>query len=64
MDIPPPDPKTMLSRWMEWEKGELPPGELIKHLKIAGLRTLLEDLTAAAASDEPATGETIGDLLG
>ena len=39
---PPPDPAKLLSFWMEWEKGETPPGRVIANLKTAGLRELLE----------------------
>lgn len=55
----------MLSRWMEWEAGELPPGDLIKHLKLAGFRELIQDIVSGIeTTTEAATGETIGDLLG
>lgn len=39
---PPPDPAKLLAAWMEWEKGETPPGKVISNLKTAGLRELLE----------------------
>jgi len=61
MEIPPPDPRKLLDHWMEWEKGETSPGELMKQLKMGGMRELLEGLVAGA---EPASGETIGDVLG
>ncbi len=41
-DRPPPDPQTLLSYWMEWERGETPPGRVMANLKTAGLRDLLE----------------------
>jgi hypothetical protein len=44
MDLPPPDPKKLLGYWMEWEKGETPPGRVISNLKTAGMRELLEQL--------------------
>jgi hypothetical protein len=44
---PPPDPAKLLAHWMEWEKGEIPPGRLISNLKTAGLRELLEATVAA-----------------
>ncbi len=44
MNRPPPDPNKLLAYWMEWEKGETPPGRVIANLKTAGLRDLLEDL--------------------
>lgn len=60
MEIPPPNPQKLLDHWMEWEKGEIPPGELMKQLKVHGMRQLLEDIVEAA---EPG-GETVGDVLG
>jgi hypothetical protein len=50
MDVPPPDPQKLLASWMEWERGEVPPGRVMSNLKTAGLRTLLEQLAAAASS--------------
>ncbi len=32
----------MLDTWMQWERGETTPGQVLKELKIAGLRELLE----------------------
>lgn len=61
MEIPPPDPRKLLDHWMEWEKGEISPGELMKQLKMGGMRQLLEDMVASA---QPGDGETIGDVLG
>ena len=52
-DRPPPDPQRLLAYWMEWEKGETPPGRVISNLKTAGLRDVLEQL--AAAQDQPQT---------
>ncbi len=46
MDVAPPDPQKLLSLWMEWEKGETPPGRVLANLKTAGLRELLENLAA------------------
>jgi hypothetical protein len=54
MDRPPPDPSKLLADWMEWEKGETPPGKVISNLKTHGLRDLLESLTAALSADAPA----------
>lgn len=42
MDRPPADPKKMLDVWMQWERGDTTPGQVLKELKIAGLRELLE----------------------
>ena len=47
MDRPPPDPAKLLAFWMEWERGDTPPGRLISNLKIAGLRELLESILAS-----------------
>jgi hypothetical protein len=42
MDRPAPDPAKLLSHWMEWERGETPPGQVMSRLKTGGLRRLLE----------------------
>jgi len=47
MDKPLPDPSKLLVDWMEWEKGETPPGKVMSNLKTHGLRDLLESLAAA-----------------
>lgn len=49
MDRPPPDPDKLLADWMEWEKGETPPGKVISNLKTHGMRELLESLVEAQA---------------
>ena len=54
MDRPAPDPAKLLSYWMEWEKGETTPGEVMKQLKVGGLRDLLEAMVEASA--ESTTG--------
>jgi hypothetical protein len=54
MDRPPPDPSKLLADWMEWEKGETPPGKVISNLKTHGMCDLLESLTAALSADAPA----------
>jgi hypothetical protein len=46
-DRPPPDPSKLLASWMEWEKGETPPGRVITNLKSGGLREVLESLVRA-----------------
>ncbi len=51
MDRPAPDPSKLLADWMEWEKGETPPGKVISNLKTHGLRDLLETLSAAQGAD-------------
>jgi hypothetical protein len=62
MDQPPPDPTKLLGAWMEWERGETPPGRVMSNLKIAGMRELLEELVAqgTVAAAEPASGRTGG----
>ncbi|HEX9995100.1 MAG TPA: hypothetical protein VGB14_19405 [Acidimicrobiales bacterium] len=47
MDRPPPDPRALLSTWMEWERGESTPGRVLASLKTAGMRELLDNLVAA-----------------
>lgn len=46
-DRPPPDPEKLLAFWMEWERGETPPGRVMSNLKTGGLRELLESTVAA-----------------
>ena len=50
---PPPDPKKLLAYWMEWERGETPPGRVMSNLKTAGLRELMEQLVAAQQGSVP-----------
>ena len=45
---PPPDPVKLLASWMEWERGDTPPGRVMADLKKAGMRDLLEQLAADA----------------
>lgn len=46
MEKPPPDPTKLLAHWMEWERGETPPGRVMSNLKTDGLREVLEALVA------------------
>jgi hypothetical protein len=46
-DRPPPEPEKLLGFWMEWERGETPPGRVLANLKTGGLRDLLESTVAA-----------------
>jgi len=46
MDRPPPDPKKLLAFWMEWERGETTPGEVMKNLKHGGIRDILESMVS------------------
>jgi hypothetical protein len=48
METPPVDPQKLLAHWMEWERGETPPGRVLANLKTGGLRDVLEDLAAVA----------------
>jgi hypothetical protein len=50
---PPPDASKLLAQWMEWERGDSQPGELVKNLKRGGLRELLEEI--AGPAKDPAT---------
>jgi hypothetical protein len=56
MDRPPPDPAKLLVAWMEWERGETPPGRVMSNLKTGGMRDLLEGLAAQAAGDPSGGG--------
>jgi hypothetical protein len=49
-DRPPPDPEKLLADWMEWERGETMPGRVMSNLKTHGLRELLDELAAKAAT--------------
>jgi hypothetical protein len=49
MDAPSPDPAKLLAHWMEWERGETPPGRVMSSLKTGGQRVLLEALVAEGA---------------
>ena len=51
---PPPDPQKLLAQWMEWERGETPPGRVMSNLKTGGLRDVLE--TLVQAQQEQAAG--------
>jgi hypothetical protein len=51
-DRPPIDPAKLLAFWMEWEKGETPPGQVMANLKTGGLKELLEELTTALRTVE------------
>ncbi|HET6964640.1 MAG TPA: hypothetical protein VFH58_07675 [Acidimicrobiales bacterium] len=56
MDRPPPDPTKLLEAWMEWERGETPPGRVMSTLKTGGLRDLLEQLAAASTGGGAGAG--------
>jgi hypothetical protein len=45
-----PSPEKLLAFWMEWERGETPPGKTMANLKTYGLRDLLEQWVGEAAS--------------
>ncbi|MEY2422387.1 MAG: hypothetical protein QOI95_2454 [Acidimicrobiaceae bacterium] len=48
METPAPEPVKLLAYWMEWEKGDTPPGRVMSNLKTAGMKELLEQLVAQA----------------
>jgi hypothetical protein len=50
VDRPPADVAKLLAYWMEWERGEVPPGRVMSNLKTGGLRELLEQLSATSKS--------------
>jgi hypothetical protein len=54
-DRPPPDAGKLLAHWMEWEKGNAVPGDLVKNLKRGGLREFLEEAVAAGPTADPAS---------
>jgi hypothetical protein len=49
METRPVDPHKLLEHWMEFERGETPPGRVLANLKTGGLREVLEQLASAAA---------------
>jgi hypothetical protein len=55
METPPPDPHKLLAHWLEWERGETPPGRVLSNLKTGGLRPVLEALVAQADAQAPAS---------
>lgn len=44
---PPTDPAKLLSIFLQWERGQASPGQVLADLKRAGLRDLLESTVAA-----------------
>ena len=47
-DRPAPNPAKLLESWMEWERGETPPGRVMSNLKTGGLREILESMVESA----------------
>ena len=45
---PPPEPAKLLEAWMEWERGDTPPGRVMSNLKMGGMREVLESLVEQA----------------
>ena len=58
METPPPDPQKLLAHWLEWERGETPPGRVMSNLKTGGMRQLLE--VAVEAQAEATSGASAG----
>jgi len=56
MERPPADPSKLLAHWMEWEKGETPPGRVLSNLKTGGLRDVLEHLVVVQQEAASAGG--------
>jgi hypothetical protein len=56
MELPPPDPQKLLAQWMEWERGETPPGRVMGNLKTGGMRQLLESLVKHTAGSGAESG--------
>jgi hypothetical protein len=46
-----PDPAKLLEQWMEWERGDTPPGRVMSNLKTGGLRILLEGLAGVLVKE-------------
>jgi hypothetical protein len=53
MERPPIDPVQLLAAWMEWERGETPPGQVISKMKTGGMRELLEQLANEVGPEQP-----------
>jgi hypothetical protein len=51
-----PDPQKLLAQWMEWERGETPPGRVMSNLKTSGMRELLETLVTQTAGSGAESG--------
>ncbi len=58
MDRPLPEPAKLLAAWMEWERGETPPGRVMSNLKTAGMREVLESLVAQGEAAAAESGLT------
>jgi hypothetical protein len=56
MEMSPPDPQKLLAHWMEWERGETPPGRVMGNLKTGGMRQLLESLVTQTAGSGAESG--------
>ncbi len=54
VDIPAPEPEALLKHWMEWEKGDTTPGEVLKNLKKSGMKETLTALVEGSAGSEGA----------
>jgi hypothetical protein len=48
VDTPQIDAAKLLAHWMEWERGDTPPGRVMSNLKTDGMKELLESLAAAS----------------
>ncbi len=48
MEHPPPDPAKLYDYWMEWERGETPPGKTLANLKTHGMADILRELAEQA----------------
>jgi hypothetical protein len=56
METPAPDPEKLLAHWMEWERGDTPPGRVMSSLKTGGMRQLLESLVSQTAGSGAESG--------
>lgn len=46
------DPVQLLAAWMEWERGETPPGQVMAKLKTGGMHELLEQLANEVGAEQ------------
>ena len=56
VERPPIDPRQLLATWMEWERGQTSPGQVLANLKTQSLRELLEELAAKVEAVEAEAG--------
>ena len=55
MDLPAAEPRALLNYWMEWEKGDTTPGDVLKNLKKSGMKEVLTELAEGPGNEEGAS---------